>query len=115
MSGHCFYCDTPVFKSNEKDNMATRDHILPIKLGGGGWSWKHPNIVLCCRRCNNLKADKHPKDWYPFIKDAERRAAFVSRLCELFPRDILKLRKELKLEPDHDGKTTPTKKTNRHP
>lgn len=80
--------------------MATRDHVLPIKLGGGGYSWQHPNIVRCCRKCNNKKGDMHPRDWYPFIKDPERKRAFVAKLFELFPQDVDRIRTELNLEPE---------------
>ena len=34
---------------------ATIDHIIPISRGG---SWDRHNIQLCCRKCNQAKADK---------------------------------------------------------
>lgn len=95
MSGRCFYCDTPVFKNNEKDNMETRDHILPLGLGGGGYAWANPNIVRACRKCNNEKGDMHPRDWYHLIKDPECQKAFAEKLYELFPMDKERIREEL--------------------
>jgi len=39
---------------------ATLDHWMPKVLGG---SSEIENLRLSCRRCNNLKADMHPRAW----------------------------------------------------
>ena len=37
----------------------SRDHVRPLSKGGGDvWT----NVVTCCRRCNNRKADKGPEE-----------------------------------------------------
>lgn len=37
----------------------TVDHIVPVSRGGSNaWS----NLVGCCRQCNELKADRTPKE-----------------------------------------------------
>ncbi|MCS4277493.1 HNH endonuclease [Mycetocola lacteus] len=37
----------------------TIDHVIPRSRGGAG-SWE--NLVACCMRCNNLKADRTPRE-----------------------------------------------------
>lgn len=50
--GHqCGYCES------KKD--LTLDHIIP-KCKGGGNTWD--NLVTCCKKCNNKKDNKSPKD-----------------------------------------------------
>lgn len=37
----------------------TIDHVVP-RSQGGATTWE--NVVACCRRCNNRKADRSPKE-----------------------------------------------------
>jgi len=37
----------------------TIDHVVPRRKGGGS-TWD--NLVACCAKCNNLKADKTPRE-----------------------------------------------------
>ncbi|UCR88799.1 HNH endonuclease [Mycetocola spongiae] len=46
----CAYCGLPA---------NTIDHVLPRSRGGAG-SWE--NLVACCTRCNNQKADRTPRE-----------------------------------------------------
>jgi hypothetical protein len=39
---------------------ATRDHVVPKKLGGTKRVW-------ACRQCNGLKADMMPDEWTVFM------------------------------------------------
>lgn len=58
---HCCYCkrqlDPPV---PERPTSLTFDHILAESEGG---RYKVP----CCLRCNNLKDNLDPQDWFLFI------------------------------------------------
>ncbi len=48
----CQYC-------GKKSKELTLDHVFP-KSRGGDYSWK--NIVASCAKCNQLKADRTPKE-----------------------------------------------------
>ncbi len=50
----CQYCGKEFATSD-----LTMDHIIP-KASGGPTVWE--NVVTCCRRCNNRKGDKLPKE-----------------------------------------------------
>jgi 5-methylcytosine-specific restriction endonuclease McrA len=52
----CVYCSTPLdFET------ATLDHVYPLARGGA----HHPgNVVLACTRCNRLKSDQLPSDFF---------------------------------------------------
>lgn len=52
-SHKCFACETP------RD--LTLDHHIPIACGG---SLNLTNTVILCRRCNGLKSDKTPEEFY---------------------------------------------------
>jgi len=57
----CCYCDVPLKRYGDTSWLgATLDHWMPVALGG---SSELENLRLCCRRCNNLKADMHPLVW----------------------------------------------------
>jgi len=60
--GYCCYCKRgPLEPSTSRSNLAfTRDHVNPKANGGG-------KTVPCCRKCNNLKSDLHPREWFWFI------------------------------------------------
>lgn len=45
----CFYCEKVL-----TDLTATRDHIVPVSMGGKD---KLSNMVLSCTKCNSLKSD----------------------------------------------------------
>lgn len=51
-AGRCYICAS-VFKEG---NSPTRDHVMPLSGGGGGFG----NILLACSPCNNLKGDQLP-------------------------------------------------------
>ncbi len=48
----CFYCNRRVPLTE-----ATKDHVLPLKLGGKGDKY---NLVLACRPCNERKGADVP-------------------------------------------------------
>jgi 5-methylcytosine-specific restriction endonuclease McrA len=52
----CVYCGTALdFET------ATLDHVYPLARGGA----HHPgNVVLACNRCNRLKSDRLPGDFF---------------------------------------------------
>lgn len=54
----CFYC---MRKINSK---FSKDHYIPIKLGG---LTTKDNIVLCCLSCNKSKGKKTPLEFYNYI------------------------------------------------
>jgi len=47
---HCAYCGSPF----DKINRPTRDHVVPVSLGGG---FTRENIVPACKSCNSAKHD----------------------------------------------------------
>lgn len=49
---HCRYCGWPVTYDNSK-----LDHVIPRSRGGTN---KYGNLVLCCYKCNQRKADLTP-------------------------------------------------------
>ena len=52
----CQYCGKTCTKEN-----ATKDHIIPkSKMNSNPNTWE--NLVLACKRCNGLKADRTPKE-----------------------------------------------------
>lgn len=91
----CFYCGKPGSLTPGPDQL-TKDHVFPVSLGGGGGAWSNVNIVPACLECNGLKGNMHPRDWFWFVADS-RKDAFVERLCKIFPKDILKIKRELQI------------------
>lgn len=57
---NCFYCDAVIANKYEH----TYDHINPLSKGGKD---KFENLVDCCYRCNELKADKPLSEFYELI------------------------------------------------
>lgn len=60
----CVYCG--------QANATTVDHVFP-KSRGGRDTWE--NLAACCKRCNNVKADRTPQEagmrlrWHPWCPD----------------------------------------------
>jgi 5-methylcytosine-specific restriction endonuclease McrA len=52
----CVYCAVPLDLSN-----ATLDHVFPVSRGGTDTPG---NLVSACVRCNRLKGDLHPADFF---------------------------------------------------
>lgn len=83
--GRCQYCGIEVSSKN-----FTLDHVVP-KKHGGGTSWN--NVVTCCVKCNQKKADKllHKSGLFlkkspskpsnlPYVQDSEYYADFGSKI-----------------------------------
>lgn len=49
----CMYCGNQF-----ADAMLTRDHVIPVSLGGEN-TWQ--NVVAACQRCNNHKGGRTPE------------------------------------------------------
>ena len=65
----CQYCGKK-FESEE----LTLDHVFP-KSRGGGTSWD--NIVACCKKCNQKKADRTPEEaCMPLLHEPEKPQDF---------------------------------------
>lgn len=52
----CVYCATPLDFEN-----ATLDHVFPVAKGG---AHDPGNLVAACHRCNRLKADLLPTEFF---------------------------------------------------
>jgi hypothetical protein len=50
----CFYC-------GRASQRMTRDHVMPISLGG---QTTLDNLVPACTRCNALKGSRAPREWF---------------------------------------------------
>ena len=50
--GKCHYCGRDVTKKRDGSRLATRDHIVPQSEGG---TLRPNNLVLACKRCNNIR------------------------------------------------------------
>jgi HNH endonuclease len=57
----CGYCQRPMDQNSDLLS-ATRDHTVP-RCRGGHKSAK----VICCRKCNGLKADMLPAEWDAYM------------------------------------------------
>lgn len=55
---HCAYCTV------ECESDGTIDHIIPRCLGGKN---EQSNLVIACRACNELKADKLVEEFRPLM------------------------------------------------
>jgi 5-methylcytosine-specific restriction endonuclease McrA len=64
---NCFWCghltylpsDNPELDKWPKKFAATADHYIPLSKGGNN---KHINIVLSCKKCNNIRGNALPSD-----------------------------------------------------
>lgn len=57
--GRCYLCDQPMSVHKHGQNPpheATRDHVIPQRLGGRDGE----NLLAACRGCNERKADRAP-------------------------------------------------------
>ena len=62
----CFYCQRDDFE--QLPHIRTLDHLVPLCRGGGNDIW---NLVICCTKCNNAKADM---TWWEYVQtDAYRQ------------------------------------------
>lgn len=59
----CTYCGRGSLKkqSDNRNELATLDHIKPTSKGGAKFS--SANIVIACSPCNGRKADKHLEEF----------------------------------------------------
>lgn len=55
LSDFCYYCERPF--SAKKSINKTRDHVIPLSMGGNNSS---ENIIMCCSFCNSLKGRHLP-------------------------------------------------------
>lgn len=60
----CYYC-TRSFQ--EDPEFRSLDHLIPLSRGG---SHELSNLVLCCIKCNNAKADM---TWWEYVQTADYR------------------------------------------
>lgn len=62
ISTNCFYCNKHMNQNiDANEDTATIDHFYPqSKTGGNDYS---DILVICCKRCNGLKANMHPADF----------------------------------------------------
>lgn len=69
--GHtCQYC-------GHMSRDLTLDHVVPRRRGGGA-TWD--NLVACCAKCNNKKADKTPREADMVLLHKPRRPRFIPYL-----------------------------------
>ena len=77
---HCIWCGIglryykPPQGVRPVDQQATREHLLPRSLGGGGGK----NLAVACRRCNNIR--RAELDWVRFKdqpSEMQRRGHFL--------------------------------------
>ena len=79
----CFFCE----KSFTNSNFKTREHIWPKVLGGPN---SRPNIVACCKQCNDYRAAllnkirkrTHTKNEVEYIRDCCR--LFYYRMWHMY-------------------------------
>lgn len=80
--GACSYCDTYAIKAQQfrtTDVDGTHDHYIP--LGRGGLD-TDDNIVLACRRCNDMKSDYMPLDFVSLAPSRKRALMAMMRQQE---------------------------------
>jgi len=58
--GLCHYCAKPMSREVGHARQATRDHIKAVSCGGTN---DPENLILCCRPCNEEKANLGLKKW----------------------------------------------------
>jgi 5-methylcytosine-specific restriction endonuclease McrA len=63
----------------------TIDHVIPIALGGKH-TWE--NVVACCHRCNNAKADRTPSEARMKLRARPKEPAFLPYLQKVYAADL---------------------------
>lgn len=63
----------------------TIDHVIPIAVGGKH-AWE--NVVACCQRCNNLKADRTPEKARMKLLSRPKEPAFLPYLQKIYAADL---------------------------
>jgi hypothetical protein len=59
---YCCYCKRDLLPAEPECGLSfTYDHIRAESAGGS-------RRVPCCRKCNGLKGDLHPDEWFWFIR-----------------------------------------------
>lgn len=91
----CFYCGRENLTANYNNpfknfygGRATLDHFKP--LAKGGLKYTESNLVCACDKCNNLKADKTPEDFYHIIKDNPKFKGEFIRVMKQSSLEILR-------------------------
>ena len=86
----CPYCGRTLRLNAKRSGQApTRDHVNPKSLGGG------PTII-CCRRCNQHKADQALSEWAATLtRTGDRRASRVRALDDGLKNGTLRIRTEI--------------------
>ena len=72
-----------------KMHAPSRDHVVPLIRGGPN---TEDNMLVVCRKCNNLKEDLTLEEYYEHLveeesPDAERVAMLLPRYAHLRPKD----------------------------
>lgn len=88
----CFYCSNevsivPVNTVPYPSDAATRDHYIPRSHSGPN---KVSNIVLCCSKCNHIKASYDPSDVFPKFnkEEAEKRINEIAIIRTMTRKDL---------------------------
>lgn len=100
-SKYCFYCERPfgVQQNSAEVLLKTKDHIIPISKGGR-LRFKN-NILYCCDKCNQLKADLTPSEFADLLKDKfdkSRAKLHKDRLRTILKNTVLLIIKISKYE-----------------
>jgi HNH endonuclease len=81
----CFYCNVPF----NNEIRSTKDHILPVYLGGGDWAL---NIVMACRPCNSRRSCTPFRMFCRLLSPAQNRRILRSlalRIAAVRPEERL--------------------------
>lgn len=71
------WCGSYIVDIN-KDHAPSRDHVVPLSRGGRDTI---DNIIVVCRRCNNLKGDLTLPEWLEhLVADDEPEALYVKAI-----------------------------------
>lgn len=101
-TNRCIYCHV-LFTEMIRP---TKDHILPVSMGGANWSL---NIVLACRSCNSRRGDIPFRTYCKLLSRAQNRRILMQLRKRLIALDINAIEEEalksffIGLE-DHDSR-----------
>lgn len=74
----CAYCDCWLDKGNaKKPTSRVIEHFIPVASGGRN---DYTNVVASCRKCNDAKGVKMPREW---IQDEQRYEAILTTLGDI--------------------------------